>query len=103
MELTTTNGNFTFQNIAAGDYWLKVMGLGFDDYFGTPFAVSDKESKTLPVVRVGRNVTTLEAVEVVARKPLLEQQAGKLVVNVADNITGQGGSVTDLLKKSPAW
>lgn len=101
MDLSDTRGGYVFKDVEAGDYRLKITGIGFADHLSEAFTLADKATKTLPVVRLTTMVTTLDAVEVVARKPLLEQQAGKLVVNVDQNITGQGGSVTDLLKKVP--
>lgn len=101
MELSDVDGSFTFKNVATGSYLVKVTGIGYDDYFSDAFELAANEDKTLPVFNMEQNATLLDEVEVVAKRPLLEQRAGKLVVNVENNITGQGGSVTDLLKKVP--
>lgn len=101
LELSDEEGSYRFSGIDAGDYLLKVMGIGYSDYLSEVFTVDAKENKVLPVVNLSIVATVLSEVEVVGRKPLLEQRAGKLVLNVDQNITGQGGSVTDLLKKVP--
>ncbi|MEL7251692.1 MAG: outer membrane beta-barrel protein [Bacteroidota bacterium] len=100
LELSDEKGNYKFQDVDAGDYIVRVQGIGFDDYFSTPFSM-DGTNKVLPVIEVVAMAMVLDEVEVVARKPFLEQKAGRLVVNVDQSITGQGGSVTDLLKKVP--
>ena len=100
LELSDEKGSYKFQDVDAGDYIVRVQGIGFDDYFSTPFSM-DGTNKVLPVIEVVAMAMVLDEVEVVARKPFLEQKAGRLVVNVDQSITGQGGSVTDLLKKVP--
>lgn len=101
MELSEENGSYEFRSLEEGEYLVKITGIGYSDHFTTSFPLANKERKVLPVITMEVMATVLDAVEVVARKPLLEQQAGKLVVNVDQSITGQGGSVTDLLKKVP--
>ncbi|WP_020534417.1 outer membrane beta-barrel protein [Lewinella cohaerens] len=101
MELSEEDGSYEFRSLDQGEYLIKVTGIGYDDHFTAPFSLANKERKVVPVITLEVLATVLDAVEVVARKPLLEQRAGKLVVNVDQSITGQGGSVTDLLKKVP--
>lgn len=101
LELSDDNGNYEFRNIDAGTYFVRVQGIGFEDAFTAPITLGKNQEEVLPVIQVNIMATVLDEVEVVARKPLLEQKAGRLVVNVDQSITGQGGSVTDLLKKVP--
>lgn len=101
LELADETGQFTFADLAAGNYYIRTSGLGYSDQNHPSFSLAEDEALTLPAVDLESTATQLETVEVVARKPFLEQRAGKLVVNVENNITGQGGSVTDLLKKVP--
>jgi ferric enterobactin receptor len=77
------------------------MGLSYSDHLSAPFTLAKGEDKVLPLVNLSVLATVLEEIEVTARKPFLEQKAGRLVVNVDQMITGQGGSVTDMLKKVP--
>jgi ferric enterobactin receptor len=101
MELTEPNGSYQFSKIDSGAYRIQVTGIGYEDAFTPSFILDKQETKKMNDIVIATNVTVLDAVEVVARRPLLEQRAGKLVVNVDQGITGQGGSVTDLLKKVP--
>ena len=101
MELSEENGSYEFRSLDGGEYFIKVTGISYSDYSTASFSLANKERKVMPVITMEVMATVLDAVEVVARKPLLEQQAGKLIVNVDQSITGQGGSVTDLLKKVP--
>ncbi len=101
MELSEANGSYRFHQIDSGEYRIKVTGIGYEDVLTSPFVLKEKENKKFKDIVVQQATMVLDAIEVVAKRPLLEQRAGKLVVNVDENITGQGGSVTDLLKKVP--
>ncbi len=97
-ELSDERGDFS---IAAdsGRYFLQVVMLGYDDYQGAAFDLNgDVQLGTLQLRAFAK---TLEAAVVTAKKPFLEQQAGKLVVNVENSVTGQTGSATQLLQKVP--
>ncbi|HRK83993.1 MAG TPA: outer membrane beta-barrel protein [Saprospiraceae bacterium] len=101
MELSDALGKYAFRQVAPGEYRVKTSGLGYSDLLSASFSVAKGEDATVPVMRMAIAAEVLQTIEVVARRPLLEQQAGKLVVNVEDNITGLGGSVTDVLRKVP--
>ncbi|MCB0636852.1 MAG: TonB-dependent receptor [Lewinella sp.] len=101
MQLTEADGSYVFRGVEAGDYLLQVMGLSYSDFISESFTVDGETDLVYPAVRLAVMAEMLDAVEVVAKKPFLEQKAGRLVVNVDQSITGQGGTVTDLLKKVP--
>lgn len=100
LELSDEDGKYRFTKVEKGEYFIKVTGIGVEDNFSENFIVGD-DHITLPVIRMSEFAQELETVEVTAKKPLLEQRAGRLVVNVDQSITGKGGSVTDLLRKVP--
>ena len=101
LELTDAAGIFTFTGIDSADYFIRTSGLGISQLAHPPFTVYPGQEVKLSDYEVGSSATTLETVEVTARKPFLEQKAGMLVVNVDQAITGQGGSVIDMLRKVP--
>ncbi|MEM9835515.1 MAG: outer membrane beta-barrel protein [Bacteroidota bacterium] len=101
LELADETGAYHFKNLAADSYFIRTSGIGYQDQDHPSFTLAEDEAKVLETIDLQSTAMQLETVEVVGRKPFLEQRAGRLVVNVADNITGQGGSVTDLLKKVP--
>jgi outer membrane receptor protein involved in Fe transport len=47
------------------------------------------------------DVTHLDEVQVVAKKPIYEQQIDRLVINVENSITSTGTTALDVLEKSP--
>lgn len=101
MELSESDGSYRFRQLDAGDYYIQVTGIGYSDYFSEKFALAEKEEKVMTLIELESSAEMLSEVQVTAKKPLLEQRAGRLIVNVDQNITGKSGSVTDLLKKVP--
>lgn len=101
LQLADEEGLFRFDALEAGQYFIKTSGIGFNEQFHPVFQLAEGQQFQHALINAENNALQLGLVEVVARKPFLEQQAGKLVVNVSDNITGQTGSVVDLLKKVP--
>ncbi|MBC6993859.1 TonB-dependent receptor [Neolewinella lacunae] len=101
LELADETGHFTFAGIVAADYFVRTSGIGIGEQNHPGFSLAAGQDLTLPDYLLQSSGTTLDAVEVVARKPFLEQKAGMLVVNVDQSITGQGGTLIDLLRKVP--
>ncbi len=93
-------GTFMLKNIKQGDYYLEVSLIGY--------AKERKEALKFPRdnnsklnIKLKAQEQMIEAVEIKAKKPLLEQQADRLVVNVADNITSGNDNLMDVMKKVP--
>ncbi len=101
LELADADGRFTFRELGAADYFLRTSGIGLASTDHPAFTLAAEQTLTLPDYDLDAVATDLETIEVTATKPFLEQKAGMLVVNVDQSITGQGGSVVDLLKKVP--
>ncbi len=101
MELADASGLFRFITVDPGAYFIRTTGIGMPQTDHAAFTLSEGEDVTLPTYLLTASATDLATIEVTAKKPFLEQKAGRLVVNVDQSITGQGGSVVDLLKKVP--
>ena len=101
LELTDAAGAFAFTDVPAGDYRIRTTGIGYGEVLHPVFTLAEGQELALPPYEISGGATDLETVEVTARKPFLEQKAGMLVVNVDQSITGQGGSMIDMLKKVP--
>lgn len=100
--LSDAKGKFILENIPDGAYYLEVNLLGFTPQFIAEIKVDETQKELeLPTISLSENATLLEAVTVKAKKPFLEQKAGKMIVNVDAQITGQNGSLMDLMKKVP--
>jgi hypothetical protein len=101
LELADETGRFTFKGLPAADYFIRTTGIGYGEKNHPVFTLATGQDLVLPSYQLSGSATNLETIEVVARKPFLEQKAGMLVVNVDQSITGQGGTVIDMLRKVP--
>lgn len=98
---TDVDGNFKMEKIKSGNYYLKAMMLGYTDFQSEAFTLGEnKTSHSLNMVLTSE-AQMLDAVEVVAKVPLLEQRADRLVVNVAKSLTSVSGSLMEIMKKVP--
>ncbi len=97
---SNSEGTFELKNIKEGDYYLEVRYLGYknEKKEGLKFP---RDNNTKIDLKLLTDEQMIDAVEVVAKKPLLVQEADRLVVNVADNITSGNGNLMDVMKKVP--
>jgi hypothetical protein len=94
------NGAYQFQKVAAGDYKLTVMTMGFKTYKGTNFTVDqDKNIETITLQATAG--TTLNQVTVNSQRPFVQQKIDRTVVNPEALISNAGGTALDVLEKSP--
>ncbi len=95
---TEDDGSFSFKDKKEGSYYLKVMMLGYKDYFTESFEAG---SAPLFEIKISTDAEVLDEISIVAKKPLIEQTVDRLVVNVADNVTGADGNLLDVLQRVP--
>ena len=99
--LTAENGMFSIPSVSAGNYRILSSSVGFDKVYSPPFTIKE-DSKTATVDMVLKEVSKMlgEAV-VTASRPLFEQKADRLVVNVANSPIAAGGTAMEILTKVP--
>jgi hypothetical protein len=99
--LATENGSFTIENVSAGDYRILASSVGFEKAFSTLFTLSEtNKSATIDLTLKEASKLLSEAV-VTAARPLFEQKADRLVVNVANSPIAAGGTALEILQKVP--
>ena len=96
------DGRFLIQNIPAGKYMVKVAMTGFADYYSDEVVFgNDISLEELGTVVLQEDAVLMNAVEVVAKKPLFEQRIDRMVVNVAASLTAAGKTALEVLERSP--
>jgi outer membrane receptor protein involved in Fe transport len=95
-------GSFEMQDLADGNYLLKISMVGYSDFFTPKFQLnaSTPELKLQPV-KLAVAAGQLAEVKVVAQKPFIEQQLDKTVVNVENSIVSSGSTALEVLEKAP--
>ncbi len=98
--VTNDKGAFSFAGLAAGSYALAVHYLGYRTSRPVAVAVGAGPAPAVAVALAPEGHALAE-VKVTAAKPFIEQQADKLVLNVAASPIAAGGTAADLLSRAP--
>ncbi len=97
--LSTEKGGFSFEHMPLGTYRLQISMLGFVTYLSESFVL--ESDKGFGTILLTEDATTLETVNVTARKPLFEQKIDRIMVNVGASATNAGGNALQVLQRSP--
>ena len=95
-------GNFTMENIASGNYLLKFTNVGFEQMF-LPIDSLQFNSNSIDIKNVvlNKTVQSLTTHTIIAKKPMIEVKADKMIFNVESSINATGSDAFELLRKSP--
>jgi len=100
--LSTEAGLFHFDHVKAGTYLIKAFEVGYTQAIGKPFTVADSSRQvTVPALTMQASTRTLNTVNVVAAKPLIEHRLDRTVMNVAGSVLAAGNSAMDILERAP--
>lgn len=93
------NGHFALSIAPSGAYTLKISCVGYTDYL-LPLTVRDSalDAGTIRLKTAGRQ---LDEVVIRSSKPLVQQDAGGLTVNVQNSLMTKGSTVLQVLSRSP--
>ena len=99
---TDPTGNYTFENVASGTYRVAATMVGYQRVISKSFTINDSQlTAVVPSLTMREDSRTLGEVQVVAKKPFIEQLADKTVVNVENSIVASGGTALDVLERAP--
>lgn len=102
--ITASNGSFSVNNLAAGNYLVRVSFIGYKT-LTHPSVVTlsaAKPSVDLGKIKISQSAVTLEAAVVRSERSMVDYQLDKRVVNVDKNIVTGGGTATDVLENVPS-
>ncbi|CAN5885735.1 outer membrane beta-barrel family protein [soil metagenome] len=95
-------GAFNFTDIEAGTYLVNTSNTGFKSIYISSVQLSaNNTSSNLGSIVLAPTGTDMATVTIVSKKPMFEQKIDRMVVNVRNSITSAGGTVLDVLQKSP--
>ena len=99
--VTDAEGRFRVAAPVPGDYVVVASFVGFADAAAPALGLGAGESRDLGTLALGADAAALDGVVVRARRPLFEQRADRIVVNVGESPTLAGGTALDVLERSP--
>ncbi|WP_312192943.1 TonB-dependent receptor domain-containing protein, partial [Sphingobacterium sp.] len=96
--LVNTTGEFKFEGLISGSYYLKISRNRADIYNSQVLQIRG-QSLLLPTITINDKI--LETVVVTKMRPYIERQEGKIILNVENSLQNTGGSVFEVLEKAP--
>jgi hypothetical protein len=100
--LSNEKGAFELDDIASGNYQVKVSMVGYQSWSSFIIEINAAHLKVdLGHIVLKENKQQLGEVVIRANKPVVEQQAGGLTVNVQNSILTKGSSALQVLQQSP--
>jgi outer membrane receptor protein involved in Fe transport len=95
VSITDGDGKFSFAEIKAGEYLLRVTSVGYKEY------IQEIKQNTDFQIAMEEDSQVLSEIQVTARKPIIEILADKTVFNVEGTLSASGITGFDLLRKAP--
>jgi hypothetical protein len=92
-------GFFQFSDLKQGKYFVSASMVGFNEVYSPIVSLAEKPVKSINLVLTEGLV--MDEIMVVAKKPFIEMEAGKIVVNVENSAVNAGNSALEILAKSP--
>lgn len=100
--LADDQGNFVFEGLAYGEYLVSASMVGYQKVVTPRIVLSEgNPAVKLEKIVLAASANLLKDVTVTAKKPLLEQHADKLVMNVESSIVSAGSTAMELLQRAP--
>ncbi|MGB3948144.1 MAG: outer membrane beta-barrel family protein [Bacteroidia bacterium] len=98
-EFTDDKGVFEFNGLVIGSYLIQANAMGYSVFLSDVIDV--KERLALLPFQLNKLDVKLNEVVVTTRKPYIEREHGKMIVNVENSIAATGNSVFEVIEKSP--
>ena len=93
-------GVYAFENVRAGQYIVRATAVGYQKVHSIRLEILTRPTD-VPTLVLTEVTGKLAEVQVTAKKPFVEQQLDRMVVNVANSIVGSGSTALEVLEKSP--
>ena len=100
--LSDGSGSFEFEKIPLGEYLVSISQMGYKKFYNPKFSLdSENPSVKLMNLILSEDSKQLSEVQVIAKKPFIEQQIDRTVVNVENSIVSAGSTALEVLEKAP--
>ncbi len=97
---TDYKGTYLFEGVKENIYLVSVSAIGYKKNI-IKISPTDASTITIPVIIMLNEVKGLKEIVVQTTKPLFEQKADKMVVNVNASPSNAGANALEVLEKSP--
>lgn len=102
VNITERDGSVLFEQIKSGSYFLTVNNVGYRNSSSEKITIDQSNQQVnVPGISLQPEAHQLGEVNVQAKKPFIERQLDKVVVNVGGSIVSAGGTALEVLQRSP--
>jgi len=99
--ITDEKGEFRFENIPNGNYFIKLSYIGYLDSLSEVFTINSISELNIPTFHLISDSQSLEEVTVIAFRKTVSFENGKVILNVENDILSSGSFVIELLRRIP--
>ena len=100
--IANESGIAEMEGLKTGEYFVSVTAAGLNMYYSAAFRLTAEHlHHDLSTIVLTAKTTQMNEVVVAAKKPFIERQLDKLVINVQSSITAAGSSAFEVLEKAP--
>lgn len=97
--ISDSSGHYEFLKLDETDYFIRVIYVGMKTYSSPILTL--KSEPVFHHIRLEENANELNTVRISATPSFIQQQLGKVVLNIAGNPASEGSSAFELLEKAP--
>ncbi len=102
INITEKDGAISFEQIRAGKYLLNVSAVGYKKAWSALFIVDQQTERiNIPDIHLETSITRLNEVSVQDKKPFIERQTDRVVINVGSSVVSAGSSALEILARAP--
>lgn len=101
LSLADKEGHFSFENVKNGNYVVMASSIGRRKVYSSPLTITDGSNASAGTLKLEAQTTTLQTVAVDTKKPYIERQIDKTIVNVDALISNAGSNALEVLEKAP--
>lgn len=98
--LCNDSGAYVFSNIKPGSYLIKIEATGYPEQYSTIIRAGSGKAN-VPLIKLQNTGNNLKGLKVVADKPFIEHQAGKIIFNVEGSVVSSGKNALEVLNDLP--
>jgi len=95
------SGHYSFDKLTAGEYVLSASFIGFQKQGNVKVHLNPNKHINLPSIVMIQAATSLGGLSVTAKKPFIERQVDKTVLNIESDVIAAGGTAFEALKRAP--
>ncbi len=98
-EISDAGGEYHFESVKPSAYFVMISAFNHDPH--STRLTEIQNNTVLPAIVLKKTAVDLKEITVTTRKPYIEREKGKLILNVENSISAAGSSAFEVIEKAP--